>query len=226
MAPAAVSAEVMSDPPDDPDSGPRSDPDRREPQSNRRGSEDEWRAIDRQGTDADRRAADRSRSDTIRERTDRRGTDAAGPTGAADPDDERASRHAADSPGHAADLRALRWLSGVVSLVGLWIAASAIVYETTTAALWNNAVVGAAIFLLAGYGFYRLARDHRPDVGSTSLAALLGLWAVVAPFLLTYPSDALVWSTVASGIAVAVLSGYNAYESRRSVAVDATGSRA
>lgn len=210
----------MNDPPDDPDRRPRSESDRREPQPDRRGTDAERRPIDREEVDAERRAADRRGSDTIRERTDRRGTDRSEWAGAADRDrDERGI-------GQGADQGALRWLSGVVSLVGLWLAASAFVYETTTAALWNNAVVGAAIFLLAGYGFYRLARDRRPDVGSTGLAALLGLWAVIAPFLLSYPSDALVWSTVASGVAVAVLSGYNAYESRRSTATGTTGSRA
>lgn len=215
----------MNDPPDDPDRGSRGDADpdhdRREPHPNRRGTDVDRRVIDRHGVDVDRRATDHRGSGTVRERTDRRGTDAAGPSDAVV---DRNGRDVA-SGRRSADAGALRWLSGVVSLVGFWIAASALVYETTTAALWNNLVVGVAIFLLAGYGFYRLARDRRPDVGSTSLAALLGLWAVASPFLLPYPSDAFVWSTVASGVAVAVLSGYNAYESRRSATTPTTGSR-
>lgn len=121
-----------------------------------------------------------------------------------------------DEKGRArADPATLRWLSGVVAVIGLWIAASPLVYDTSRVALWNNVAVGGAILLLAGYGFYRLSRAERPDVGSTSLAALLGVWAAAAPFMLSFGSDGLVWSTMASGIAVAILSGYNAYESRR-----------
>jgi hypothetical protein len=117
----------------------------------------------------------------------------------------------------------LKWVSGVVSLIGLWIAVSPFVYGAGGAPLWNNLVVGGAIFLLAGYGFYRMQQGYRPDVGSTSLTALLGLWAVAAPFLLAYLSEGLVWSTVASGVAVAVLAGYNAYESRRTETPRRTG---
>ena len=164
-----------------------------------------------------------------------RGTERTGSGASADPRtadaDERTDpeqgRVDTDRKGRArADPATLEWLTGVVALVGLWIAASAAVYETSTVAQWNNLVTGAAIALLAGYGFYRLMRRYRPDVGSTSLAALLGAWAVAAPFLLAYTSDALVWSTMASGIAVAVLSGYNAYESRRTERARTTGSGA
>lgn len=102
-----------------------------------------------------------------------------------------------------------------MSVIGLWIAASAVVYDPTTVALWNNAATGGAIALLAGYGFVRTVRGGRPDAESPGLTALLGLWAVVAPLLFTYGSPALVWSTMASGVAVGVLSGYNTYESRR-----------
>lgn len=132
-----------------------------------------------------------------------------------------------DRTGRApADEASLRWLTGVVSLVGLWLAGSAFLYDATAAARWNNLVVGGAICLLGGYGFARLLRDQRPDLGSTGLAALLGLWAVAAPFLLDFGSEALVWSTTASGIAVAVLSGYGAYESRRTETARTAGSRA
>lgn len=142
----------------------------------------------------------------------------------ADPEQGRVDT---DEKGRArADSDAIKWVSGVVSLVGLWIAASAFLYETAQTSRWNNVVTGSAIFLLAGYGFYRMSSGDRPDVGSTSLASLLGLWAIAAPFLLAYGSDALVWSTMASGVAVAILSGYNAYESRRAGAPRGSGVRA
>lgn len=128
------------------------------------------------------------------------------------------------------DTDTLRWLSGIISLIGLWIAVSPFVYETTRLALWNNLAIGAAIFLLAGYNYYRMTNGYRPSVGTSSLVALLGLWAVIAPFLLDYGPDigsnALVWSTMASGVAAALLSGYNAYEGRRAESGRTARSRA
>ncbi len=120
----------------------------------------------------------------------------------------------------------LKWLSGVVALIGAWIAASPFLYETTGMALWNNVAVGVAILLLAGFNFYRMHEGHRPNVSAASLVALLGLWAIIAPFLLEYPTNALIWSTTASGIAAAVLSGYNAYEGRRTEDTTAATARA
>lgn len=117
------------------------------------------------------------------------------------------------------DTDTLRWLSGIVSLIGLWIAVSPFLYGSTQVALWNNLAVGAAIFLIAGYNYYRMTNGYRPSVGTSSLVVVLGLWAVIAPFLLDYGPDfggnALAWSTMASGITAALLSGYNAYEGRR-----------
>lgn len=145
--------------------------------------------------------------------------------------DERTDREQGrvdtDHKGRArVDPRTLRWLSAVVAVIGLWLAASPFVYDTSRVALWNNAVVGGAVVLLAGYTFYRLWKEYRPDVGSTSLAALLGLWAAASPFLLSFGSDGMVWSTMASGIAIAVLSGYSAYESRRTETARTSGTGA
>lgn len=112
------------------------------------------------------------------------------------------------------DTRATMYVSGLVSLVGLWIAVSPFVYETTEMALWNNVVVGAAIFLIAGYNFYRTYEGTLASVGSASLVALLGLWMIVTPFVMALDSDVLFWSNVAAGAVVALLAGYNAYASR------------
>lgn len=112
------------------------------------------------------------------------------------------------------DSQSIKWLSGIVSLVGLWIAVSPTVYETTDAMLWNNVIVGLGIFLLAGYNYYRMANGYAPSVGVATVVAALGLWSVVAPFLLEVVSTELLWSTVVSGIVVAALAGYNAYAGR------------
>src|SRR6056297_3254165 len=103
----------------------------------------------------------------------------------------------------------MQWVSGLAAIVGLWIVASPFVYEATNAAYWNNTLVGTGIFVLAGYNFYRMSRDHLGSVGVAALAALLGLWILVSPFVIDMGSGALSTSTTVSGIVVAILSGYN-----------------
>jgi len=123
------------------------------------------------------------------------------------------------------DTGAMKWISGLVSLIGLWIAASPFVYDTTEMGLWNNVVVGAAIFLIAGYNFYRMSNGFFASVGSASLVALLGLWTIVAPFVMAFETDAMLWSNVAAGAVVALLAAYNAYANREAQATPA-GTRA
>lgn len=224
----------MSDPPTDPDRGTWTDgdgrgrgDDRRDRETERRrtGTDRRDRDVDRRGADADRRRreADGREPDSRDVATGRHGIDGANPPTA---DVDRRAPDAREGDRGAVTPSTLRWVSGVVAVVGLWIAASAFVYDPTRTALWNNVATGGAILLLAGHGAYRVLRGSRPDVESTGLAALLGLWAVVSPLLLGYGSDALVWSTMASGVAVAVLSGYTAYESRRTERARTAGTRA
>lgn len=105
----------------------------------------------------------------------------------------------------------IQWISGAAALLGLWIAVSPFLYETVQSVLWNNVVVGAAIFLVSGYNFYRVMNGDGTSVSVMSLVALLGLWAVVAPLVLEVESQALLWSNVVAGIIVALLAGYVAY---------------
>lgn len=158
--------------------------------------------------------------------------------GAPSPDPETSRRGDTDGPlgddtgrgpGGADDRTgpgARKWLSALVSLVGLWIGASPFVYGATTIARWNNLAVGGAVFLLGAYNFYRTNDGQIPHVGIAGIAALLGLWSIVAPFVLGFESRGLIWSTAVSGLVVAALSAYNVYESRRTDATTRTGTRA
>ena len=119
-----------------------------------------------------------------------------------------------------------KWLSGFVSLIGLWIAVSPFVYDPAASVLWNDLLVGGAIFLLAGYNYYRLANDHATSTGVMSLVALLALWVVVSQWAiggevamsgLEAASTALSWSNVLSGLVAAGLSAYIAYTGGREV---------
>lgn len=105
----------------------------------------------------------------------------------------------------------MQWLSAIVALVGLYLVASPFIFEATETAIWNDTLVGTAIFLLGGYNFYRLSKDRLGSSGIASLAALLGLWALISPYVIEMGSTELARSTVISGLIVALLSAYSAY---------------
>ncbi|MFP8953051.1 SPW repeat protein [Natrialbaceae archaeon A-arb3/5] len=105
----------------------------------------------------------------------------------------------------------MQWLSALVALLGLWLVASPFLFEATEAAIWNDTLVGTAIFLLAGYNFYRLSKDRLASVGVASLAVLLGLWILISPAVIEMGSNELATSTAIAGLLVAALSAYNAY---------------
>lgn len=119
-----------------------------------------------------------------------------------------------------------KWLSGIVSLIGLWIAASPFVYEVSQSMRWNNVIVGLAIFLVAGYNFYRIVSDRPTSTGAMSLVVLLALWTMVSQFAiggefalaeLGVASEGLVWSNVVSGVIGALIAAYVAYAAGRRV---------
>lgn len=120
----------------------------------------------------------------------------------------------------------MQWVSAIAAIVGLWVVASPFVYEATDAAYWNNTLVGTGVFILAGYNFYQLSKDRLASVGVASLAVLLGLWIAVSPYVIDLGSTALDSSTVISGLAIAVLTGYNAYANNRADVPARTGARA
>ena len=109
----------------------------------------------------------------------------------------------------------MQWLSALVGLIGLYLVASPFIFEATDQAIWNDTLVGTAIFLTAGYNFYRLSKDRLASVGVASLTMLLGLWALVSPAVIEMGSSQLATGTAISGLVVALLSAYNAYANNK-----------
>jgi len=126
--------------------------------------------------------------------------------------------------------RKISLLSAVIAIIGAWVALSVVaLYDVSQAAFWNNVLVGTVVFAAAGYNYYRLANDIPLSVGVSGLVALLGVWLIIAPALFEMPAgagltDSPFWSTLGSGLLIAALAGYNAYDAReaRSVATDST----
>ncbi|WP_090622301.1 SPW repeat domain-containing protein [Natrinema salaciae] len=112
-------------------------------------------------------------------------------------------------------------VSLLVAAFGAWLALSVLVFETAAAPLWNNVLVGLVVFAAAGYNYYRLTNDVPLSTGIASLVAVLGIWLIVSAALLEMVGS-LFWSTLATGLLIAGLAGYNAYEAReaRTVATE------
>ncbi|QLG48998.1 SPW repeat domain-containing protein [Natrinema halophilum] len=104
-------------------------------------------------------------------------------------------------------------LSLLVAALGAWVTLSVTVFETTAASHWNNVLVGLVVLAAAGYNYYRLINDIPVSTGIASLIAVLGIWLIVSTALLRM-TGSLFWSTLATGLLIAGIAGYNAYEAR------------
>ncbi len=113
------------------------------------------------------------------------------------------------------------FVSALIAAIGAWVALSVLIFDVGGASLWNNVLVGAFVFLAAGYNAVRLRRDTPTSLGVASLVTMLGLWLILSAALFGMLGT-LFWSTLGSGFLIAGLAGYNAYESHEIRAV-ATG---
>jgi hypothetical protein len=106
------------------------------------------------------------------------------------------------------------YISAATAVIGAWIVISAFVYSPPAANFWNDIIIGAAIGIIAGYNALKTDDVEGINTGAASLVALLGLWMVIAPFVFETVFEGAFWSDVVSGAIVAILAGYNVYQSR------------
>jgi hypothetical protein len=150
--------------------------------------------------------------------TDRTPTDVDSETGAGDRDDSgHDPRDKSTQVANEERRRSTPFVSAILAVLGAWVALSVLIYDLSAAAFWNNVVVGAVVFAAGAYNYYRLVSDIPLSIGVASLVAILGVWLIVAPAALGLTSG--FWSTLASGLLIAGLAGYNAYEAREARAV-------
>ncbi|AEH37141.1 SPW repeat domain-containing protein [Halopiger xanaduensis] len=143
------------------------------------------------------------------------------------PTDPEANRTAeTDRHRNTLNTDTMQWVSAIVALAGLGLVAYPFIFESTDTATWNDTLTGTGIFLLAGYNFYRLSKDRLASVGVASLAAVLGLWALVSPAVIEMGSSELAMTTAGGGLLVAALSAYNAYANSKADAPDHAHARA
>ena len=115
-----------------------------------------------------------------------------------------------------------KWISGLIALVGLWLVVEAFLFDFLLLGnVWNDAIVGVLLVALGGYNYYRRADEEPGSVAAAGLAALLGLWMVVSPFVYGLGEGWTVittqigfWNDVIVGLVVLALGVYSAYEAR------------
>ncbi|WP_408957635.1 hypothetical protein [Natrinema sp. 74] len=105
-----------------------------------------------------------------------------------------------------------------VAALGAWVALSVLVFEADATPLWNNVLIGLAVAAAAGYNYYRQTNDIPISAAIASLIAILGVWLIISAALLGM-TGGLFWNTIAAGLLIAGLAGYNAYEAREARAV-------
>ncbi len=98
-------------------------------------------------------------------------------------------------------MKGLTWTTFVL---GLWLvlAPFALMYSGTTAALWEDIIVG---LLIAIFAFWHAYGAETQDMKGVSWAIVaLGVWSILGPLAWGYSGVAL-WNDVVVGLVVAVL---------------------
>lgn len=116
-----------------------------------------------------------------------------------------------------------KWISMLIALLGLWLLAEAFVLDLGDANFWNDVIIGAALVALGGYNYYRRSDERFGSVSVGAFVALLGLWLLAAPFVLTPEGTAAMdaipfWNDVIVGLLALVLGAYSAYEASQDAA--------
>lgn len=114
-----------------------------------------------------------------------------------------------------------KWLSALVALLGLWMIVQAVLFDLVATQFWNDIIIGAALLALGGYNYSRRADERFGNVAAAGLAALLGLWLIITPFVFGADSgatetvnDAGFWNDILVGLAVTTIGAYSAYKAR------------
>lgn len=103
------------------------------------------------------------------------------------------------------DTSGIRSLSIINLILGAWFIVSPWIFGyTSSAAIWNQFVVGIIIAVLA------IGRLIAPSQRwMSALTGIAALWAIIAPFILSYNTTAAYWNEIVVAIVVAILAFTN-----------------
>lgn len=99
----------------------------------------------------------------------------------------------------------IRTLSIVNAILGVWLIITPYWFGYTSgAAKWNQTILGIVVLILAGI------RIIAPSQRWTSMVnGIAGIWAIIAPFILSYNRSVAYWNEIIVGILVAYLAFSN-----------------
>ncbi|MFB6178400.1 MAG: SPW repeat protein [Halorientalis sp.] len=109
------------------------------------------------------------------------------------------------------------WLSAIIALLGLWMIVAPFLFGPVTTRFWNGIIVGVLLAIVGGYNYARRTSDQLGSVPAALLAALIGLWLAMTPFVFgdspgfTEPTNSLgAWNEIVVGVLVFALGVYSA----------------
>jgi hypothetical protein len=105
-------------------------------------------------------------------------------------------------------MKTVKTLSWLVVLLGIWevLAPFILGYSSKAGALWDAIILGIALIILAGWA--ALSNQDSTVKALEWINVALGVWLIIAPFVLGYYYIAIVaaiWNDIIVGIVVAVL---------------------
>lgn len=110
-------------------------------------------------------------------------------------------------------MKTIKTLSWLVVLVGAWevIAPFVLGYTVATGALWDAIILGIGLIIFAGWA--ALSNEISTIRGLNWINVILGVWLILAPFIIGYTSfGAALWNDIIVGIVAVVLAGWAAIE--------------
>lgn len=100
----------------------------------------------------------------------------------------------------------IRTLSGINFILGIWLIISPWIFSySTSQARWMSFVFGIVVLILGAIRYIAPTQSW-----ASALNGLVGLWLIVAPFVLSYAKTSSYWNEVIVGIIVAILAFSNA----------------
>ncbi len=97
-------------------------------------------------------------------------------------------------------------LNWVIAVAGVWevLAPFILSYSQTKTAMWDAMIIGIVLAVLGAWA--GLANETKTVKALSWVNAVLGLWLVIAPFILAYSGvAAAMWNDIIVGIIVVVL---------------------
>jgi hypothetical protein len=115
-------------------------------------------------------------------------------------------------------MRTIKNMNWWIGVVGVWVVIAPFLlgYRGTGSALWNDVIVGVAVVILA----VSAAMSENENTIKTMgwITAVLGLWLVLAPFILGYSAiAAALWSDIIAGVVILILSVWAERELPRAI---------